>query len=96
MFRAKRGRAPHGVDVAQGVGDGDGPVAEWVVDDGREEVHREYQGLMVPDAVHSGVVLRLGPHQQVGVGHHGQLAQDLNQVLRTELGGSTGAVCQGG
>ncbi len=72
--------AAHSVDVAEGVGDGDGPIAERVVYYGWEEVHREHKGLVVPNAVDSRVVPRFGPNQQVRISGHRKMFQNLDQV----------------
>ena len=85
------GSAAHGIYVAQGVGGGHLSEGEGVVDDRRKEVHGLDQGQFVIHLVDGGVVSRFDPHQKVGIGGSRQLAQDLRQFSRTELGGSTSA-----
>ena len=41
-------RAPHSIDITEGVGRGDGPETVRVVNDGWEEVHRLHQGKVGP------------------------------------------------
>ncbi len=94
--QGQQGLAPHGVDVAQGVGGGNGAELDGVVGNGREKVHSEDQRRLVVQAIDGGIVPGLNAHQEVRVGHGGQPAQDLDQVLNAELGGSTGAVGQFG
>ncbi len=58
------GLAAHGVDVADGVGRGDGAVVARVVDDGREEVDRGDQCARLVQAHDGGVVAVLGADEQ--------------------------------
>ena len=90
------GSGAHGIDVAEGVGHGYCAELVRVVHYGGEEVHGLDEGNVLPQAIDGGVITCLRSHQQVGVGDLGQLAQDLRQVLRTEFGGSTGAMGQAG
>ena len=87
-----QGLAAHGVHVGQGVGGGDGPELVGIVGDGWEEVHRHDERRIVVEAVHGGIVARLGANQQVGVAQQRNITQDLTQVLKAQLGRSTSAV----
>jgi len=86
------GPAAHGVDVRQGVGGRDLPEEIGVVHDGREEVQRQDDRQIVPQAVDPCVLEPLDPRDQVRVGSHGQPFQRSVQVLRTDLAGSAGPV----
>ena len=57
----------HGVDVAQRVGHGDGPVPVGVVHDGGEEVHCLNEGQVPIHPVDRGVIPGAVPHQEVGI-----------------------------
>ena len=81
--------APHGVDIGEGVGGRDRAELEGVVDDGREEVHRLHERQVGRDAEHPGVVGGRGADQQIRVHHRRERAEDLRQVRRTQLAGST-------
>src|SRR5438270_271209 len=78
--RAREGRdaereqrpAADGVDVAEGVGGGDGSVGERVVDDGREEVDRRHQGAVARDAIDRRVVAGGRITQHIRVDDRGQ------------------------
>ena len=88
----KQGFPPHGVNIAEGVGGGDGAEVEGIIGNGREEVHgRDESGLGVQPK-NGSVVPRLSPHQQVGMSNYRHMFQDLAQVLETKLGGSTSAM----
>ena len=84
----------HGPDVGEGVGRGDLPEGEGVVDHRGEEVDGGDHRLGGRQTVHRGVVVRGEPHQRPCVLSGLQAAQDLRQIRRSELGGSTGAVAE--
>ena len=84
--------APHGVDVAQGVGRRDGPPCGRIVHDRGEEVHRGHQGAVAREAEDGGIVAGGRVDQYPRVGHAGETAQDLRQVHRAELAGAAGPV----
>ena len=85
----------HGVDVAHGVGGGDGAVGVGVIDDGREEVERQDDRKLIADAIDSGVVKAVEAEEQVGVlfgpESVGERAQDLRQEGDARLSRSAGA-----
>src|SRR5260370_14450010 len=59
----------------------------------REEIGGDHQGKVRPEPVDRGVVAGLLPYQDVGVVEpFRQVPQDLSQVLRTDLAGSTRSV----
>src|SRR4051794_10954910 len=87
---------PHGVDVAERVGYGNGSPRRRVVNDRREEVHRGYQRAVRRQRKDGGVIPGSGIDQDSGVYNAGQVAQDLRQVGRAELAGSTGTVRERG
>ena len=64
--------APHGVDVREGVGHGDGPELIGIVDDGGKEIHRLDQGQLRGQTIDPGVVRRLQSHQEIGMALEGQ------------------------
>ena len=61
------GVGAHGVDVAQSVGGRDRAVIVWVVDERREEIYGENDGLFVADAVDGGVVRGGEADEEFGV-----------------------------
>ena len=83
--------APHGVDVAEGVGGGHLPEKVGVVQHGWEEVQGLDDGQVIGEAVHGGVVAGLGANEQIGVGGPGQLLQHPAQGRRAQLGGASTA-----
>src|SRR5690606_19679030 len=85
--------APHGVDVADGVGGGDAPEVEGVVDNGHEKVGGGHHPPLVVDGVHGGVVLRGVAHPQPGVEVLGAAAgEDGVEHLGGDLATTAGAV----
>ena len=52
--------------------------------------------LLVAQAIHRGIVTRLGADENVRVENRGQVAQDLRQLSRAELARSTRAVAKTG
>ena len=99
-FSATSDFAAHGVDVAHGVGSGDGAVRVRVVNDGREEVERQHDREVVTDAIDRGVVEPVEAEEQVrvlfGPEGFGQGAQDLRQEGDARLARSAGAGGEGG
>ena len=85
----KERSAPHGVDVAERVHRRDSAEVVGVVDDRWEEIDRLDYGQVVRQAVDGRIVARVEPDEQVIVLHVGEVAQDLAEVLRAELTGST-------
>ncbi len=81
--------APHGVDVGERVGGRDRAELEGVVDDRREEVDGLHERQVGRDTEHPGVVGGRGADQQIRVHHRRERAEDLRQVRRTQLAGST-------
>ena len=57
----------HGVDVAQRIGCGNRSVGVRVVDDGREEIDRRDQRLVVAQPVDGSIVRVTETDQQVGI-----------------------------
>ena len=84
----------HCVHIRQRIGGRNGPEFVRIVGDRRKEIHRGDQRRVLIDLIHGGVIPRLGPHQQVGVPQQGNIAQNLAQVLKRQLGRSTRAVRQ--
>ena len=80
--------------------DSDRTVSIRVVDDGREEVDRSHQRLVVAQAVDSRVVRFTQADQQVGIirvlKQAGERAQHVRQGLRRQLGRSASAGRQAG
>ena len=70
-------RAAHRVDVGQGVRGRDPAPVVRVVDDRREEVGGEHHGEVVAEAVDRGVVGRVEPDEEVGVG--GRVTQTVDE-----------------
>ena len=88
-----QGLRAHRIDVAQGIRRRDGAEGVGVIDDGREEVGGDHQGEVGSKLVDRSVIAGLQPDQDVGVVEPcGQVAQDLSQVFRTDLAGSTRTV----
>ncbi len=85
----ERARA-HGVDVAQGVGGGDGAEGVGIVDDGGEEVDGLHEGTLRRELVHARIVGRLKPYEDVIVLPSRQARQSFVQNLWTKLCRSTG------
>ncbi len=67
----------HGVQVAQGVSCGYLAEDEGVVDDGREDVHGLHYGQVFPELIHTAIVPRTEPVEEVGVLCRGQPFQSL-------------------
>ena len=84
--------APHGVDIAEGVGGGDLPEEVGIVRDGREEVHRLHQSQVVCDLVDAGVVALVKAHQQPRVLADPDALQELGQHPGPHLGPAAGAL----
>jgi hypothetical protein len=79
--------APHGVDVAQGVGGGDRAEVVGLVDDRREEVGRQDQRPPAPE-VEDGGIVRLGePDEDVGMPGRVEGVAENAQDLRELPGG---------
>lgn len=94
--QSEQGASALGVDIAEGVGGGDGPEAIGVVDDRRDEVRGGDEGGAVGKPVGGGVLGALRGQKDVGVSYGRQEAQNLRKVLRTYFGGSAGTVGEGG
>src|ERR1039458_9314943 len=90
------GAAAHGVDIAQGVGGGDGAEGIRVIDDGSEEVDGLHQGQVRRDLIDAGVIGGIEADQHVGVGPAGHFGQYLVKNLGTELGGAAPGFDAGG
>ena len=86
----------HRVHVAERVRHGDLPERIRVVHYRREEVHRLDERGLVVETIHRGVVPGVHSDEQVLVRNRRKLTQDLTQVLRAELRGSTGAASEAG
>ena len=84
------GVAAHGVDVAEGIGGGDGSERVGVVHDGREEIDGLHQGVLRRQLVDAGIVGGIEAYQHVIVSPARDAREHLVQNLRTELGRSTG------
>src|SRR5439155_17906249 len=82
----------HGVDVAEGVGGGDGPEVVGPVHDRREEVGGEDEGEVVGELVDGGVVAGGAADEDVGVADFRQQAEQRQQVAGRLLGGAAGAL----
>jgi hypothetical protein len=93
--REERPRA-HRPDVGEGVGCGDAPEDERIVDHGREEVHRLDDGLGRGEPVHGRVVTRLVPDERARVLGARKAAQNLRQIRRADLAGSARAMGERG
>ena len=76
----------------RGIGGSDGPELVGVISNGREEVHRDDESRLVVQPIDGGVVSGLRSHQQVGMRQQRNVAQDLTQVLKAQLGRSTRTV----
>jgi hypothetical protein len=86
--------AAHRVDVRHRVLGCDPAPGAGVVDDGGEEVgghHERARSIQPPDG---RVVTGLGADEEVRVAGRGQRAQDLRELVRCELAGSTRAVAE--
>jgi hypothetical protein len=84
----------HRVDVRHRVLGRDPAPGAGVVDDGGEEVgghHERARSIQPPDG---RVVTGLGADEEVRVAGRGQRAQDLRELVRCELAGSTRAVAE--
>ena len=89
--------AAHGVHVADGVGGGDAPEVERVVDDGHEEVGGGDQRLLVVEAVDGGVVAGLDAHQQFrGDRHLRRALEDVRQHAGRDLATAAATVRERG
>ncbi len=86
----------HRVDVAERVGGGDPAEGARLIHDRGEKVHRRDQRRFVVQLIDARVVGKLRSDQDVWIGHHGQMAQDLRQVGRAELTRSAGPVAEAG
>ena len=80
----------HGVDVGEGVRRRDRSERVRVIDDRREEIDRAHDREVVAQAKHSRVVGSRASHEEIGVRHGREPRQDVGQVRRTQLCGSTG------
>jgi len=67
IFRASVTSAPHRVDIAEGVGGGDGAVGVGVIHQRREKIHRQHHGLLIVELVDRGVVGRGQADEEIGV-----------------------------
>ncbi len=81
----------HGVDVGQRVGGCDAAKGVWVIDDGREEVHRLNEGNLVGQRENTGIVECLPAYEEPRVSLTRQWCECAREVPRTHLGGSTRA-----
>ncbi len=78
-------RPAHREDVVEGVRRRDGAVVVRVVDERREEVHREDESAVVVQAVHGRVVGRIEPDQQVLGLDRDEPAEELVEPRRRVL-----------
>ena len=87
--------ATHRIDVGEGVRRGDPTPIECIIDDGREEIDRLHDRRSSRQNVDGGIVAggRRNEHLARVLGW-GQEAQDLGQIARGELAGSTSAVAE--
>ena len=91
------GRAPHGVDVGDGIGGGNAAKVKRVVHDGHEEVGGGNQRLLVVELVDGRIVRRLNAHHQfLGDGHGRHAFQNVRQHARRNLAATATAVGQAG
>lgn len=79
----------HGVDVRQRVGRRDLAKQERVVNHRREEVDGLHEAEVLPHLEHTRVVRGVKADKQVGIGHIGQVTQDLGEGSGSQLSGST-------
>ena len=90
----EEGAGPHGPDVGEGVGGGDPAEEEGVVHHRGEEVDRLDDGLLGADPVDGRVVAGLEADEDLGIVRAREAAQDLRQIRRADLAGSTRPVAQ--
>ena len=64
--------ATHGEDITARVGGGDGAEVARLVDEGWEEVGGRYDGGVVVEPVHGGIVEWRQPHEEPGCGLAGE------------------------
>ena len=86
--------AAHGIHVRQSIGGGDLPEQIGIIRDGREEIHRLYQGQVIGNLVDAGVVALVKAHQQIGVAVDLDAVQQLGQHACTHLGAAPGTLRQ--
>ena len=77
------------VDVAERIRRRDLPEGIRVIDNRREKIDRVDDGEVRPQAKYSGIVGGLRPDQHVRVVEFWQIVQNLHEVGRAELSGST-------
>ena len=83
--QTEQGRSTHGVQVAEGVGGGDGAEGVGVVDDRREEVDRRDDGEVVAHTVDARIVGAVEPDQRIGVADQRHLRERFDQRGAPEL-----------
>ena len=66
-----QGIAPHGIDIAEGVGHGDLAEGVRVIDYGGEEIHRLDNRQIVAEFIDPGVFGVFHPGQEMGIRHEG-------------------------
>ena len=89
--QGKQRPAPHGIDVADRIGGSNLSVIVRVVDNRCDEIKCLEDGVPRVQTI-SGCVVRGRSSDEDGrIGDRGKVAQDLSQVLGTELAGSAAA-----
>ena len=91
-IQSRQGLAAHGVNVAQGIGDGNLAELIGIVDDWREEIDRLDDSQVFGKLIYAGVLRSLHSGDEIGVGTEGQAGQRLGEVTRTYLASSTRAM----
>ena len=89
MASAVSGPPTHGVHVAQGIGRGNLPKRERVVDHGSKEIHGLYECTIVANAVDTRIVRLVESNQKIGVRLGRKAVQDGAQRARSELTGAS-------
>lgn len=91
----REGSAAHRIDIGECIRRGDASPRTGIVDDRREEVDGLYEGEIVGNPIDGGVIRPVDPNEEIRVlcdVGSGQTAQNLRQLVRSELACSAGAV----
>jgi hypothetical protein len=94
-IKREQGTSPHRIEVRKGIRGCDLPELVRIIHDGRKEIDTLDDQAAIFQTECGGIVGSIVSDENTVVGGQPrQLTQNLGQVLRTQLAGSTGAVTE--
>jgi len=95
-IQGKQRGSSHGVDVAEGVGGGNGAEVIRIIDDGGEKIRCENHRRVVVQPIDRRIVSGFHTHHYGRILGDGQVGQHFFQVLRPDFAGATQALSEAG